>query len=122
MALETLTEADWIAVRLLYLLMASDPSCVGLPDVQKTIRYYQDKTRPADAPPYGTGKLLDAFALLNKEVPYDKVTFANPEVRLTRDVAIVMHYGTGPSEDAGSKYVVPDVVRQEMEKSNGANP
>lgn len=84
-----LKEADWIALRLLYILMASDPSVGGLPDVQKTIDYYNAKLRPRGAKKYVKGSLLPVFELLNKEIAYDGVTFANPEVNLTRNVEVI---------------------------------
>lgn len=118
---KNLQEADWVALRLLYILMASDTSCALLPDVQKTIHYYETKLRPEGANPYSRGYVQDAFALLNKDIPYDGTTFGNPEVRLTRDVAPVMHSGSGAFEDAGSGYSVPETVRKQMEKQNGNN-
>ena len=93
----------------------------SLPDVQKTIHYYETKLRPEGANPYSRGYVQDAFALLNKDIPYDGTTFGNPEVRLTRDVAPVMHSGSGAFEDAGSGYSVPETVRKQMEKQNGNN-
>lgn len=84
-----LKEADWIALRLLYLLMASDPSVGGLPDVQKTIDYYNAKLRKKGESKYMGGRLLPVFELLNKEIACDGVTFANPEVNLTRNVEVI---------------------------------
>lgn len=82
-----LKEADWIALRLLYILMASDPSVGGLPDVQKTIDHYNRKLAPKNKK-YSGGHLLPLFELLNKEIAYDGATFANPEVNLTRNVEV----------------------------------
>ena len=65
---------DWMTLRLLYLILASDPSAAVLPDVAKIIDYY------------GPRKMLYAFNLLNKELANDGKTFANPEVNLTRYV------------------------------------
>ena len=73
-----LQPADWIALRLLYILMAADPSTVGLPDVRKTVEYYEGKL----------GSIQGAFALLNEDTPYDGETFMNPSVKLTRNVKI----------------------------------
>jgi hypothetical protein len=117
--MDKLNAEDWIALRLLYIMMASDPSVCTLPDVQKTLRYYEDKLRPEGAGKYTSGYVMQAFALLNKDIPYDSATFANPEVRLTRDVAPVVHGNQGAFEDAGSGYSVPETVRKEMEENNG---
>lgn len=61
-------------MRLLYLILASDPSAAVLPDVAKVIDHYGYRT------------VLLAFALLNREIANDGRTFANPEVNLTRYV------------------------------------
>jgi hypothetical protein len=114
--LNRLREPDWIALRLLYVLVASDPSSASLPDVQKALRYYNRKLRPKGSSKYPSGYVEHAFALLNKEIPYDTVTFGNPEVKLTRDVVPTVHYGRGSFEDAGSGYGLPEIVRREMEK------
>jgi hypothetical protein len=71
---EKLKKKDWVALRLLYLILASDPSAAVLPDVQKTIDLYGMRT------------ILKAFDLLNKELANDGKTFGNPEVNLTRYV------------------------------------
>lgn len=65
---------DWMTLRLLYLILASDPSAAVLPDVAKVIDHYKRKN------------MLDAFELLNKEIANDGRTFGNPEVNLTRYV------------------------------------
>lgn len=72
--MEKLKKKDWMTLRLLYLILASDPSAVFLPDVKKIADHYGYKT------------LLLAFNLLNKELANDGKTFANPEVNLTRYV------------------------------------
>jgi hypothetical protein len=74
-------------LRLLYLILASDPSAAVLPDVQKTIDYY------------GLITVLGAFELLNKEIANDGKTFGNPEVNLTRYVAVNGRTQTGESND-----------------------
>ncbi len=102
--LKRLKESDWIALRLLYVMIASDPGSARLPDVQKTIRYYDNKLRPKGASEYASGYVQNAFALLNKDIPYDAATFGNPEVKLTRDVALTVHSGRGAFEDAGSSF------------------
>jgi hypothetical protein len=71
---ENLKRKDWIILRLLYLILASDPSAAFLPDVKKA----------TDA--YGYRTLLKAFELLNREIANDGKTFGNPEVNLTRYV------------------------------------
>jgi hypothetical protein len=69
-----LKKKDWVVLRLLYLILASDPSAAALPDVSKAIDMY------------GYMTLLKAFEQLNKEIANDGVTFGNPEVNLTRYV------------------------------------
>jgi len=72
--MEKLKKKDWMTLRLLYLILASDPSAVFLPDVAKIIDHYGYRT------------VLLAFGLLNKELANDGKTFGNPEVNLTRYV------------------------------------
>ena len=72
--MKTLKRQDWMTLRLLYLILASDPSAAVLPDVAKVIDHYGYRT------------VLGAFNLLNKELANDGKTFANPEVNLTRYV------------------------------------
>ena len=84
--LAVLKEPDWIALRLLYILLASDPSTTTLPDVQKTINYFEGKCRPIGSNPRSAGAVQKAFALLNKDIPYDGETFGAPNVCLTRNV------------------------------------
>lgn len=83
-----LKEADWIALRLLYIMMASDPSVVNLPDVRKTIDYYENMLRKKGDNPYSKGNILEMFKLLNKDIAYDGKTFRNPNVSLTRNIEI----------------------------------
>ena len=71
---DQLKKKDWVVLRLLYLILASDPSAAALPDVSKAINLY------------GYMTLLKAFEQLNKEIANDGVTFGNPEVNLTRYV------------------------------------
>ena len=72
--MKTIKRQDWMTLRLLYLILASDPSAAVLPDVAKIIDHY------------GYKNMLFAFGLLNKELANDGKTFANPEVNLTRYV------------------------------------
>lgn len=37
------TEADWVALRMLYLVLCGDSSSAVLRDVQKTVRYFDNK-------------------------------------------------------------------------------
>jgi hypothetical protein len=71
---EQLKKKDWVTLRLLYLILASDPSAAALPDVRKAMDLYGYRT------------LLKSFELLNKEIANDGVTFGHPEVNLTRYV------------------------------------
>ena len=72
--LSKLNKKDWMTLRLLYLILASDPSAAFLPDVKKVVDSYGIRT------------VLKAFELLNREIANDGVTFGNPEVNLTRYV------------------------------------
>jgi hypothetical protein len=72
--MENLKKKDWVALRLLYLILSSDPSAAMLPDVQKTVDMY------------GVRTILKAFELLNREIANDGKTFGHPEVNLTRYV------------------------------------
>jgi hypothetical protein len=69
-----LKKKDWMTLRLLYLILASDPSAAFLPDVKKVVDSYGIRT------------ILKAFELLNREIANDGLTFGNPEVNLTRYV------------------------------------
>ena len=72
--MKTIKRQDWMTLRLLYLILASDPSAAVLPDVAKVIDHYGYRT------------VLLAFSVLNREIANDGKTFANPEVNLTRYV------------------------------------
>ena len=72
--MKQLSKKDWMTLRLLYLILASDPSAGVLPDVKKVVDSY------------GLRTILKAFELLNKEIANDGETFGNPEVNLTRYV------------------------------------
>jgi hypothetical protein len=80
--MELLQAPDWIALRLLYILLASDPSATRLPDVDETIRFYSRCLRPL-----GTS-LTEVFAVLNKEIANDGKTFNAPDVKLTRGMEV----------------------------------
>jgi hypothetical protein len=73
-SVDKLKKKDWVALRLLYLILASDPSAAVLPDVQKTVDLYGMRT------------ILKAFELLNRDIANDGKTFGHPEVNLTRYV------------------------------------
>ena len=72
--MKQLSKKDWMTLRLLYLILASDPSAGVLPDVTKTIDHY------------GLRTVMWAFELLNKEIANDGRTFGHPEVNMTRYV------------------------------------
>lgn len=83
-----LNESDWVALRLLYIVLASDPSAAALPDVQKAINFYEEKLRKPGESTYARGNLLPIFAVLNREIANDGKTFNNPEVSLTRNIDV----------------------------------
>jgi len=80
--MELLQAPDWIALRLLYILLASDPSATRLPDVDKTIWFYSRCLKAL-----GTS-LTEVFAVLNKEIANDGKTFNAPDVKLTRGMEV----------------------------------
>ncbi len=76
MNVENFKEADWVILRLLYLLVASDPSIVRTPDVQKSLDYVAKRGQP-----------IKAFDLLKKEHGINN-TFNEPGIRLFVDLNI----------------------------------
>ena len=98
--MDKLKEADWIALRLLYIMLAADTSAGLLPDVQKTIRHYENKLRKKGDNPYSSGQLLPVFAVLHKEMAEDKRTFNNPEVKLTRGLDVAWEHSSKETGDA----------------------
>ena len=78
MNVENFKEADWVILRLLYLLVASDPSIVGTPDVQKSLDYVAKR-----------GHIIKGFDMLKKEHGINN-TFNEPSIRLFKDLKINM--------------------------------
>ena len=109
-----LKRADWIALRLLYVLLAADPSAGSLPDVRKTVDYYEKKLRKKGAKKYARGNILPVFSLLNKELANDGKTFNNSEVKLTRDMDMIWKKDT----HAGDSTVAIDDGRWRLYGTN----
>jgi hypothetical protein len=98
---------DWIVLRLLFTILAADPSAGNLPDVYKTKRYYEDR--------FGLEEMLIAFAAFNREAS-NNGTFGNPDVRLTRGVHITWKHAH-EHEDITH----PTKAMLDMEKPDGSN-
>ena len=95
MKVQNFKEKDWIILRLLYLLMAIDPSIVITPDVKKTLNYLQKK-----------GKLDKSFDLLKKEHGGNN-TFNQVDVQSFRQMPVEVHkepHNEGIFAPTGSLY------------------
>ncbi len=68
-------EHDWVGLRALYLLMASDASAVCSPEVTRIKNYYTDK--------YGHSFILEAMNLLSRDNSI-RGTFEAPDVAFAR--------------------------------------
>lgn len=69
------TESDWVGMRALYLLIASDASAVQSPEVIRIIKYYQRK--------YGSDAVSDFTSRLAKDNAW-RGTFSDPNVAFAR--------------------------------------
>lgn len=78
-----MTRAEWVGLRTLYILLASDVSAVTLPEVQRILRYYQDK--------YDSNTITEAMGQLARDNAI-RGTFDNPESEISRrlDRSIVL--------------------------------
>jgi hypothetical protein len=70
-----ITANDWVALRALYILLASDASAIALTEVQLILRYYQDK--------YDPGIITRAMGQLARDNAI-RGTFDNPESAISR--------------------------------------
>ena len=68
-------EHDWVGLRTLYILLASDVSAAQLPEVQRILRYYQNK--------YSHGMVIGAMGQLARDNAI-RGTFDNPESAISR--------------------------------------
>ena len=72
--MKKLTEADWVALRLLTLLMKTDASNTAIRDVNKAMDYYATKLK-------GHDRLLNIIGILIKETGDDVVNPASATMR-----------------------------------------
>ena len=70
-----ITKPDWVGLRALYLLLASDTSAALSPEVQRIIRYYREK--------YSTEIFYPAMAAIAKDNAW-RGTFSDPQVAFAR--------------------------------------
>jgi hypothetical protein len=69
------TESDWVGMRALYLLLATDTSATQSPEVARIVNYYQRK--------YGSDAVLQFNSSLAKENAW-RGTFSDPNVAFAR--------------------------------------
>lgn len=76
-----ITKPDWVGLRGLYLLLASDPSAVTLKEVQRILQYYQDK--------YTTAIVQDAMGKLVRDNAL-RGTFDTPASAMSRRLSLAI--------------------------------
>lgn len=76
------TETDWVALRMLYLVLCADTSAATISDVNKTISYYRTKLG---------GYFYPSMALIASEHAGLK-TFENPSSDLARRLGKSLKY------------------------------
>lgn len=69
------TESDWVGMRALYLLLATDTSAAQSPEAARIIKYYQRK--------YGSDAVLHFTSRLAKDNAW-RGTFSDPNVAFAR--------------------------------------
>jgi hypothetical protein len=72
---EMIERDDWVGLRTLYILLASDVSAVVLPEVQRILRHYYNK--------YDSGTVIEAMGQLARDNAI-RGTFDNPESEIGR--------------------------------------
>jgi hypothetical protein len=76
---EKIKKEDWIILRLLYLILALDPTMSKLDDIQRTMRYLKKRYKNNQDP------IINAFDLIKKE--HGKLdTFNNVEILSMREM------------------------------------
>lgn len=112
---------DWIILRLLFVLMAIDPTMANLGELQKTMAYLKKryKGRSGDV-------IQDSFNLLNKEHK-ELNTFNEPEIMSCRNLMDSVHItrfykDEEEKEEAqrkffGTTYVTPDYSSENLIKT-----
>jgi hypothetical protein len=76
-----ITKPDWVGLRGLYLLLASDPSAVTVREVQRILQYYEDK--------YTTPVVRDAMARLVHDNAL-RGTFDTPASAMSRRLSLAI--------------------------------
>ena len=72
-----LKASDWVGLRALYLLLATDTSSAASAEVRRIIRYYEDA--------HGSARVYTAFAALAKDNSV-RGTFDVPDVQWARNL------------------------------------
>ena len=72
-----ITKSDWVGMRALYLLLASDPSAAQSHEVVRIMNFYRDK--------YGTNGFYPAIAAIAKDNA-QRNTFSDPSVMFGRNL------------------------------------
>lgn len=70
-----ITANDWVGLRALYILLASDASAISMPEVKRILRYYQEK--------YESGMITRAMGQLARDNAI-RGTFDTPESAISR--------------------------------------
>jgi hypothetical protein len=73
--MKKITKPDWVGLRSLYLLLASDTSAAQSPEVVRIIEYYRNK--------YGSDVMYPAMERLTKDNAW-RGTFSDPNVAFAR--------------------------------------
>lgn len=78
LVVEKVNKADWIILRLLYLILALDPTMSKTNDIQRTLQYFKRRYKNEDP-------VVDGFDLIRKE--HGKLsTFNNLEILSMREL------------------------------------
>lgn len=112
---------DWIILRLLFTLMAIDPTMAKLGELQKTMDYLSKRYKG-----WNGNVIQDAFSLLIKEHA-ELDTFNEPEIMSCRNLidAVQVNYNYKDEERAyeagrkffGTTYVPPDYSSENLIKT-----
>jgi hypothetical protein len=84
---------EWIILRLMYLILSTDPTMSKTDEIQRTIRHISKKHK------YANARLIDrAFDLIKKE--HGKTdTFNNVEVHSFRNLSVTIHHNYKDEEE-----------------------
>lgn len=87
--MKKITKSDWVGLRSLYLLLASDTSAALSPEVNRIIVYYREK--------YSTEVMYPAMAAIAKDNAW-RGTFEDPSVAFARRLDGYIHMTYGDKE------------------------